>query len=48
MIKDIVSLTNKFTPIAHTQALCIDKHDTKKKPSAIDKPQKPKIPEDQA
>ena len=47
MIKDIVSSASKFPPIVHAQALCIDKDDTKKKPSAIDKPKKPKVPEDQ-
>ena len=45
--RDIVSSASKFPPIIHAQALCIDKDDTKKKPSAIDKPKKPKVPEDQ-
>ena len=47
MIKDIVSSASKFSPIMHAQALCIDKDHSKKKPSAIEKPKKPKVPEDQ-
>ena len=47
MIKDIVSSASKFPPIVHAQALCFDKDDTKQRPSAIDKPKKPKVPEDQ-
>ena len=46
MIKDIVSSASKFPPIVHAQALCIDKDHTKKKPSAIEKPKKPEVPED--
>ena len=44
MIRDIVCSASKFPPIVHAQALCIDKDDTKKKPSAIEKPKKPEVP----
>ena len=47
MIKDIVSSESKFQPIMHTQVLCIDKDHSKEKSSAIEKPKKPKVPEDQ-
>ena len=39
--------TGGFSPIVHAQALYIDKDHATKKPSAIEKPKKPKVPEDQ-
>ena len=47
MIKGIVSSASKIPPIMHAQALCIDKDHSKEKSSAIEKPNKPKVPEDQ-
>ena len=43
VIKDLNS--GKF-PIILAQAFCVDKSHSQKKPSVIDKPQKPKVPED--
>jgi hypothetical protein len=42
--KDIVSSSGRFSPIVHAQDLSIDKDHTKKKPSAIERPEKPNVP----